>query len=75
MADYDIPGNEGLALHHFYRVMAWVGGEFEEKPKDALAPRCVKDPGSVLPRLTEGLTYLGGISFTVCPSFAISRAQ
>jgi len=43
MADYDIPGNEGLALHHFYRAMAWVGEELEEKPKDALAPRCVKD--------------------------------
>jgi hypothetical protein len=25
MGDYDIPGNEGLALHHFYRAMAWVG--------------------------------------------------
>ena len=22
MADYDIPGAEGLALHHFYRAMA-----------------------------------------------------
>jgi len=43
MGDYDIPGNEGLALHHFYRAMAWVGQELEEKPKDALAPRCVKD--------------------------------
>jgi len=43
MADYDIPGNEGLALHHFYRAMAWVGEELEKKPKDALAPRCVKD--------------------------------
>src|SRR5262245_62062404 len=32
MADYDIPGNEGLALHHFYRAMAWVGEELEEKP-------------------------------------------
>ena len=43
MEDYDIPGSEGLALHHFYRAMAWVGQELEEKPKDALAPRCVKD--------------------------------
>jgi len=25
-------GNEGLALHHFYRAMAWVGQELEEKP-------------------------------------------
>lgn len=43
MEDYDIPGKEGLALHHFYRAMAWVGQELEEKPKEALAPRCVKD--------------------------------
>ena len=43
MGDYDIPGTEGLALHHFYRAMAWVGQELEEKPKEALAPRCVKD--------------------------------
>ena len=43
MEDYDIPGNDGLALHHFYRAMAWVGQELEEKPKEALAPRCVKD--------------------------------
>ena len=43
VGDYDIPGSDGLALHHFYRAMAWVGQEIEEKPKDALAPRCVKD--------------------------------
>ena len=27
MADYAIPGIEGLALHHFYRAMAWLGEE------------------------------------------------
>ncbi len=43
LADYDIPGTEGLSLHHFYRAMAWLGGELEEQPADALAPRCVKD--------------------------------
>jgi hypothetical protein len=43
MEDYEIPGSEGLALHHFYRAMAWLGQELEEKAKDALAPRCVKD--------------------------------
>ena len=43
MGDYNIPGTEGLALHHFYRAMAWLGEELEEKPKDALSPRCVKD--------------------------------
>ena len=43
VGDYDIPGSDGLALHHFYRAMAWIGQEIEEKAKDALAPRCVKD--------------------------------
>lgn len=43
LADYDIPGTEGLSLHHFYRAMAWLGEELEEQPADALAPRCVKD--------------------------------
>ena len=43
MEDYDIPGAEGLDLHHFYRAMAWLGEEVEEKPERALAPRCVKD--------------------------------
>src|SRR5262249_38714723 len=41
--DYDIPGAEGLELHHFYRAMAWLGEELEEKPGGAIAPRCVKD--------------------------------
>ena len=41
--DYDIPGGEGLDLHHFYRAMAWLGEEVDEKPSGALAPRCVKD--------------------------------
>jgi hypothetical protein len=46
MADYDIPGVGGLALHHFYRAMAWLG---EELPADQqagatpFAPRTVKD--------------------------------
>jgi transposase len=43
MEDYDIPGAEELDLHHFYRAMAWLGEEVEEKPERALAPRCVKD--------------------------------
>jgi hypothetical protein len=36
MADYDIPGVDGLALHHLYRAMAWPGAT-------AFAPRAVKD--------------------------------
>jgi Transposase DDE domain len=43
MEDYDIPGAEELDLHHFYRAMAWLGEEVEERPTGALAPRCVKD--------------------------------
>src|SRR5208283_3701637 len=43
MEDYDIPGAEGLYLHHFYRAMAWLGEELEKKPGGALAPRCLKD--------------------------------
>jgi len=43
MEDYDIPGAAGLDLHHFYRAMAWLGEEIEEKSEEALAPRCVKD--------------------------------
>src|SRR5262249_61527507 len=39
MADYDIPGVQGLELHHFYRAMAWLGEEVEEKAADSLAPR------------------------------------
>jgi hypothetical protein len=45
MQDYVIPGTEGLALHHFYRAMAWLGEELEETSQAhrTLAPRCVKD--------------------------------
>ncbi|MGD0027096.1 MAG: IS1634 family transposase, partial [Xanthobacteraceae bacterium] len=43
MEDYDIAGVDGLDLHHFYRAMAWLGEELEEKPEGTLAPRCVKD--------------------------------
>jgi hypothetical protein len=43
LEDYDIAGSDGLDLHHFYRAMAWLGEEMEEKSEGALAPRCVKD--------------------------------
>lgn len=43
MGDYDILDTMGLDLHHFYRAMAWLGEEIEEKSEEALAPRCVKD--------------------------------
>ena len=41
--DYAIPGADGLALHRFYRAMAWLGEELEPAGEGALAPRCVKD--------------------------------
>lgn len=43
MASYAIDGVEDLVLHHFYRAMAWLGEEIEEKAPGALVPRCVKD--------------------------------
>ncbi|WP_336953280.1 IS1634 family transposase [Sphingobium aromaticivastans] len=43
MQSYEIDGAQGLALHQFYRAMAWLGEELEEKAEGALAPRCVKD--------------------------------
>lgn len=43
MQSYAIDGVEDLSLHHFYRAMAWLGEEIEEKAEGTLAPRCVKD--------------------------------
>ena len=43
MASYAIEGAEGLALHQFYRAMAWLGEEIEKKADGALVARCVKD--------------------------------
>jgi hypothetical protein len=41
MADYELAGAGGLALHHFYRAMAWLGETLEAATGPA--PRCVKD--------------------------------
>jgi Transposase DDE domain len=46
--DYAIPGTDGLALHHLYRAMAWLGGELDaaeggQAHATPFAPRCVKD--------------------------------
>src|SRR4051812_23861707 len=46
LADYDIPGVDGLALHHLYRAMAWLGEELPANQQDGatpFAPRTVKD--------------------------------
>jgi transposase len=42
--DYLIRGMEGLALHHLYRAMAFLGEETEDQ-RDAtpFSPRCIKD--------------------------------
>jgi hypothetical protein len=46
MADYDIPGVDGLALHHLYRAMAWLGEELPANQQGGatpFAPRTIKD--------------------------------
>src|SRR5690349_23998931 len=46
LIDYDIPGVDGLALHHLYRAMAWLGEELPADQQDGatpFAPRTVKD--------------------------------
>lgn len=46
MRDRAIPGAEGLALHHFYRAMAWLGEplpDSEQEGATPFAPRCTKD--------------------------------
>jgi hypothetical protein len=48
IGDYAIPGTGGLALHHLYRAMAWLGEELDaadggQAHATPFAPRCVKD--------------------------------
>src|SRR5215475_14310130 len=46
MIDYDIPGIDELALHHFYRAMAWLGEELDAEQQTAatgFALRTIKD--------------------------------
>src|SRR3954469_16464599 len=46
LCDYDIPGVDGLSLHHLYRAMAWLGEELpadEQGDATPFAPRTVKD--------------------------------
>jgi hypothetical protein len=46
LSDYDVPGVEGLGLHHLYRAMAWLGEELpaeEQGGATPFAPRTVKD--------------------------------
>src|SRR5689334_16615419 len=45
IADYAIPGVDGLALHHLYRAMAWLGEELDaaeggQAHATLFAPRC-----------------------------------
>jgi hypothetical protein len=46
--DYAVPGVDGLAPHHLYRAMAWLGEELDaagggQAHATPFAPRCVKD--------------------------------
>src|SRR3954451_25337514 len=46
LVDYDIPGVDGLAVHHLYRAMAWLGEELspdEQGGGTTIVPRTVKD--------------------------------
>jgi hypothetical protein len=46
LADYDVPGVEGLALHQLYRAMAWLGEELppeQQAGATPFAPRTIKD--------------------------------
>jgi len=46
MADYAISGVDGLALHHLYRAMAWLGEELGADAQGGatpFAPRTIKD--------------------------------
>ena len=46
MADDDLPGVDGLALHHLYRAMAWLGEELPANQQGGatpFAPRTIKD--------------------------------
>jgi len=46
MTDYAIPGADGLALHHLYRAMAWLGEELPPEQQGGatpFSPRTVKD--------------------------------
>jgi len=46
MRDRAIPGAQDLALHHFYRAMAWLGEplpDSEQEGATPFVPRCTKD--------------------------------
>jgi hypothetical protein len=46
LVDYAIPGVDGLALHHLYRAMAWLGEELppeQQAGATPFSPRTVKD--------------------------------
>ena len=46
LADYAIPDVDGLALHHLYRAMAWLGEELppeQQAGATPFSPRTVKD--------------------------------
>ena len=49
LGDYDVPGADGLALHHLYRAMAWLGEELppdQQQGATPFAPRATLLHGS-----------------------------
>src|SRR3712207_6850915 len=66
LPDYDIPGLDGLALHHFYRAMAWLGEELpadEQGSATPFAPRTIKD---LIERSEEHTSELQSRQYLVC---------
>ena len=43
IADYAIPGADGLTLHRFYRAMAWLSEEIAPASDGDFSPSCMKD--------------------------------
>ena len=63
LADYDIPGVDGLALHHLYRAMAWLGEELPPEQQAGATP--------FAPAHGQG----SGRGATVCPPAGTSSAS
>ena len=66
IADYDIPGVQGLELHQFCRATAWLREDVKQAA-DVMAPRCVQ-------RLIKEKLFGSGHDLFAAAQQAISRA-